>query len=217
MSGDPILDFVLLNEDAVEWSQSVLDWVWGWCGALNVQALTPEEWFTRGQGLAGGDFDPMGVWVPNHEIGTHLWCPPPAVAEAAVDELLRAKHKRPESMHVFVCPCLLTCRWRKQLQKVLDLTFEVPAGTFFWPHSMDEPLVVSVSLPFISHRPWQLQGCPRLVGLGRALRGMWQEEERDMRALLRQLCVLLRRLAPLSADVVWGVLHSPHTRSIPRA
>lgn len=57
-----------------------------------------------------------------------LWAPPPAAAEAAVEDLGFSRHKRNFINHVFVTPWLMTFAWHKGLNKVCDIVFEVPAG-----------------------------------------------------------------------------------------
>lgn len=129
MGGADMLSFVPLDKGAVDCCEKVLHWVQSWCGRKNLEPLSPEGWFEKGQGAVGGQVGPDGIWIPLHEEGTHLWSPSPAAADVAVEELIRACHKRPGATHVFVCPRLMTYRWRKQLFKVADVTFEVPAGS----------------------------------------------------------------------------------------
>lgn len=136
MGGADMLSFVPLDEGAVERFESVLPWVWSWCGNRKLQPLTPEGWFEKEQGATGGKLGPDGIWIPEHREGTHLWAPPPAAADVAVEELICARHKRPGSMHIFVCPRLMMYQWRKQLFKVADVAFEVPTTSSVWPHDM---------------------------------------------------------------------------------
>jgi len=55
------------------------EWVESWFKEVEpVHWLTPEEWFTKGQ---IEDFC--------------IWTPPPAAADAAIEQLAKATHKRP--------------------------------------------------------------------------------------------------------------------------
>ena len=55
--------------------------------------LEPEDCFTKGQGQ-----------------GTFIWHPAPAVANVVVEQLGKARHKRPANLHIVVVPCLMTGR-----------------------------------------------------------------------------------------------------------
>lgn len=204
-----MLSFVPLDQGAIERCSKVLPWVWSWCGDRDIEPLTPKGWFEEGQGAVGGATGPDGIWIPKHQEGKHLWAPLPAAADVTVEELVWAHHKRPGSTHIFLCPRLMTYRWRKQLFKVADVAFEVPTSSLVWPNDMFEPLVVAVCLPFIRHRPWRLRRSPRLVGLERELRGVWGHEERRARTFLRQLLLLPGRLDSMPANVVWSMLQAP--------
>ena len=138
----------------------------------DLKPLTPEEWFVEGHGIVGGQPDGHGVWMPTHEASgkLHLWAPAPAVADAMLEELLKARHKRTDTYHVVVIPRLMAPRWRGLFLKVVGLNFDVPAGASFWPSDMYEPLWVGVVLPFVSHRPWSHKRAPLLVELAGTLR-----------------------------------------------
>eukprot|EP00957_Ditylum_brightwellii_P097695 7440782-Ditylum_brightwellii.AAC.1 len=53
---------------------------------------------------------------------------PTPVAQAAVEELRQARHKRQLSMHVFVVPKLIAPYWQQPLYKVADIVLHIPAG-----------------------------------------------------------------------------------------
>jgi hypothetical protein len=57
----------------------------------------------------------------NKKGGLFLWTPPPAVADVAIEELLKARHKRTDTFHVVMIPCLMTLRWRRLLNKAAIL------------------------------------------------------------------------------------------------
>ncbi|MFN9980295.1 MAG: hypothetical protein ACK53Y_10295, partial [bacterium] len=74
--------------------------------------------------------------------GWQVWYPPPGAADAALAQLAAANHKRPMTPHLVLIPRLLTSRWRRLLGKTCDLVFTAPVGTYFWPVSNFEPLIV---------------------------------------------------------------------------
>jgi hypothetical protein len=207
MSGHPMTSFVPLGKSALERSPALVDWIRTWTGE-NLTILSPDGWFERGQGIVGYEQDELGRRLPIHEAGSFLWSPPPAAAGTAVEELRRSRHKSHDSVHVFVCPRLMTNLWRKLVLKEADLVFEVPVGASVWNNDMFEPLLIGICLPFIPHRPWKLGGSPKLLGLARQLRHVWQDPTRDPGAILRELLELPRRLSSLPAKLVWRVLHT---------
>ena len=211
MVGDDMLSFVDLAKSALDRSPALLSWIQSWCLDSSVQPLTPEDWFLKGHGISGGARDHRGVWIPTHAPSgqTLLWAPPPAAADAALEELLKARHKRTDTTHIIVVPRLMTPRWRRLFHKVADCCFTVAPGADFWPSHMFEPLWVAVVLPFHRHSPWQLQRAPLMVELGRKLHRLCSNGEASGGHLLRKLCKLPRRLASVSSVVARGVLHMP--------
>jgi len=118
-----------------------------------------------------------------------------------------APGKCQKSTHVFVCPCLMSYSWRRQLFKEADLVFHVPAGAgVFWPASCHEPLIIGVCVPFISEQPWKLQGTPKTLGMGRKLHCVLADGEGDPRVVLQELLELLRKVEGLWPSVVHQVL-----------
>jgi hypothetical protein len=72
------------------------------------------------------------------------WAPPPGVADAVLDNMCESVLIRPWNSHIFVCPALLTAKWRKQLRKVADFIVTIPVGSSLWPHDMCEPIVFAI-------------------------------------------------------------------------
>ncbi len=140
-----------------------------------------------------------------------LWAPQPPVADAALEELLKARHKRTDTFHVILIPRLMTPRWWRLFNKACDFTFVVSPGSVFWPADMFEPLWVGIVLPFTHHRPWCFKRAPLLVEIGRDLQEVLATSEADAGNLLRKLLNLPRRVASLSQRVACGVLHTPWT------
>jgi len=211
MAGTGMLVKMPLNLSAFERvrGSKLLNWFRNWmCASNQLIPLKPEQWFFEGHGLALSGVDSSGVWMPREsQTKEFLWAPPPAVADAALDELQKARHKRLNLLHVFVCPRLLAPMWRRGLHREADLVFEIPAGNVLWPASSHEPLIVGVCLPFTRHRPWQLWQTPKLLGIEWKLRQMFKTCEGDPGNLLRELRQLPRKLDSMPEGVVWQMLH----------
>jgi hypothetical protein len=127
-----MLQFIPLHLTARDRSPSVATWVSSWISpGHTLHSLTPVEWFTVGQGYWGGSANPDGIWTPDSSSAQHLvrlWLPPPAAADVAVEQLSFSRHKRPDLIHVFICPHLMTQHWRKRLYKISDVLFNIPVG-----------------------------------------------------------------------------------------
>ena len=211
MAGNDMLSYIDLDKTAVDRSPSLLPWIRSWCGRPDLEPLTPEEWFQEGHGITGGHKDKHGVWIPDHEPSNrmHLWAPPPAAADAMLEELLKARHKRTDTYHIIVIPRLMAPRWRRLFHKAADVFFAIDPGNSFWPSDMYEPLFVGIVFPFIPHRPWCLKRAPAMVGMGREVRRLCKEGDFAPGCFLRKLLKLPRWLARVSPSVALGVLHMP--------
>lgn len=157
-----------------------------------------------GQGVRGGIRNEDGIWLPvETDLRWFLWVPPPALADVALEELTKSRHKRSRLNHIIIVPRLMTHLWRKRMYKVCDLVFEIPPGArSFWPVAEHEPLIIGLTLRFISCRPWQLKNHDRVVKLGRELHQVWKEEKGNERIILRQLCNLPPVLEGMPSSVV---------------
>jgi len=193
MNGIDMLHFVPLHLSAVERSSSVLPWISSWLpDGCTLVPLLPVDWFFKGHSLTGGNVNMDGLWVPScHPSGNtcFLWTPPPAAGNVPIKQLSYARHKCLWQLHLFVCPRLLTHLWRKQLYKIADLVFTLPAASrpFVWPYELHEPLVVGIILPFLSSTPWIRRQTPTLLEVERQLRGVWTSTEGSECPILRQL------------------------------
>jgi hypothetical protein len=219
MAGGDMLDFVDLGHSAVDRCPRLLPWIRSWTGNASLEPLPPEGWYVEGHGIEGYAPDVHGVVMPFHGPGmqTFLWAPPPAAADAALEEVLKARHKRTDTYHVVVIPRLMLPRWRRLFNKACDFSFVVPPDKSFWPAQMFEPLWVGILLPFTHHRPWCLKRAPLLVELGVELRALLETSESDGGNLLRKLYRLPRRLSAVSGRVACGMLHLPGSGDIPHA
>ena len=144
------------------------------------------------------------------QSGVYSWSPPPGVADISLEELRKARLKRHDSCHVIVVPKLLTPLWRRQLWKVSDLIFQVPASTSFWGKDMFESLFFGVCFPYISHPPWCLRGSPRMFSVARELQTVFKNDNMDGRNILSELYRLVAKLDKLPGSMVWRLLHFSH-------
>jgi len=206
-TGLSMLSFIPLHLSAVERSPGVKDWIKTWFPkGTEVEFLEPEDWFERGHDLKEGSYDSRGFWRPGVKPGIFIWTPPPGAAEAAIEELRKARIKRQDSTHLFVVPRLLAPEWRKQVHKACDLVLEIPPGHPCWPCDMYEPLIIGVCLPFIHSDPWQLKGTPKVLALVRKLRRVFKEAEVDGGDILRQFLLECKRIRTMPPDVVRKML-----------
>lgn len=207
MAGRPMFEFLPFHLSATDRSPALLDWVKSWLGS-DLELLTPEGWYERGHDFDGGRSNCDGIWIPGLRSGIFVWAPPPAAADAALEELRKARHKRQASTHVILVPRLMTAKWRKQLHKAADCVFEMPAGCGdAWPSEMFEPCLIGICFPFLKHRPWQLRGAPRLLALERTVRSMWESGDTDVAACLCQFLDKTRKLPSMPEDVVRKMLY----------
>ena len=103
-----------------------------------------------------------------------MLAPPPEAALAALKEVAKARHKRPQYVtHVILIPRLLYQEeWRSRFQKEVDVWFTLSTGQV-WPHSAFEPLLIGISFPLRRTRPWLLRmERDKVVEIGRALSEM---------------------------------------------
>ena len=79
----------------------------------------------------------------------------------------------PQWPHVFVVPRFMTHLWRRNLGKMADVLFTVPAGVPFWGSLQFEPLIVAIVFPLAhisSHTgPWTVKGTDMGLYYERAL------------------------------------------------
>ena len=92
-----------------------------------------------------------------------IWCPPPALAKLAVEQLCLVRHLYPNSSHIFVCPALMRGYWLKTLGKVADSVFSLKAGSSIWDENMFEPLTIAFVKPLLVRPPFKVG---RLTSVG---------------------------------------------------
>ncbi len=187
-------------------------------GGPKLEALTPEGWFKESHGISGGVLDGHNIWIPSHckRDQMFLWAPPPVVADVALEELLKRRHKRRDIFHIVVVPRLMAPRWQCLFNKVCDFTFVASPGLPFWPTNMYEPLWVGIVLPFAHCRPWSLKQAP-LLEMERDVHRVFETSGGDAGNILRKLLHLPKWLAPLLQCVACSVLHIPWGDKVPNA
>jgi hypothetical protein len=208
MNGESMFAFLPMHESALQQSALVKNWLKDTVGK-DVTFLTPDGWFERGHDhiyspKVGWD----GHWRPTLRSGKFVWTPAPAAAWVALEELRKARIKRQQSTHIFVCPRVMTPEWLKQLNKVADVVITVPVGHPAWPKEMYEPLLIGFVFPFVRHAPWQLRGTAKMFALERKLRGLWKDEAFvEGSSLLRKFCQQCGDLGSMSPSMVSRLLH----------
>ena len=183
MRGIPMEDFCPLHESAFQRSLALKSWLTAATKSLDSVFLEPEDWFLRGQGF-----------------GNFIWSPAPAAADVVVEQLGKARHKRPSSLHLVVAPRLMTGYWRRHLTRECDFYFKIPAGSCsLWEKTQYEPVLIFVCLPFTVARPNFAIRQRLLEDFHRSLlkEGLWQGTGKRGGDLLCKLLVRARALCPL--------------------
>ena len=171
MLGMDFRELVPLDKTAVDLAGNILlDWTRWWMQDPSKVPLTPAGWFSEG-----------------HRPGVHLWTPAPAGALIALEEIAQAKLKRPEQVcHVFLCQRLLYYEeWKRRFEKEMDFWMLIPTNDF-WPVHCFEPLVLGISFPLRSTKPWKLRRVTTVVELGKTLQKMFENGELGAGNILRQ-------------------------------
>ena len=124
LKGRDMLSYVPLHLSALERDSSLKDWISEWTtqkGYKTSEFLEPSDWFKKGHDIRGYRENIDGRVIPSYSKGTLIWSPPPAAARYALEELRQARHKRQNSIHIFVVPKLMVTEWNPLLYKAADL------------------------------------------------------------------------------------------------
>jgi hypothetical protein len=197
-----------------------------WLGS-NPMILSPKEWFVEGHGIIGGVKDAHSVWMPKHTTNgrVYLWTPPPVITDVALEEALKAKHKRADATHVFCIPRLYSPAWIRLLYKLSDVLFTIPVDSPLLPKTMHEPRIIGISLPYCRYQPWALRGTNVVVEMDRKLHDMLRAGEGDGWDILckllqlprRILCAMSESMAHLLLQVPGrGNVHNEHAEGLRR-
>jgi hypothetical protein len=128
--------FVPLHLSALQRSSELCPWLTAAAKGLDPIFLEPEDWFTKGQGL-----------------GTLIWHPAPAAPDVVVEQLGKARHMQPSSLHLVVVPRLMTGRWQCHMTRECDCYFRIPPGCTLWGKTHEPTALIFICLPFVVHRP----------------------------------------------------------------
>ena len=181
-----------------------------------LEVLDVQDWFEKGHDIRENSLCNIdGIEMFNYKSGLFLWQPAPAGALAALEQLRKARVKRQESVHVFICPKILEPEWKSQLLKSADLICEIPAGQSFWPKEMFEPLIFALYFPYLSHRPWELRKTPTILDVGKQLQRLWKEGSESTGPVLRELRIQTTRFNHLSPKLVLELLRRPSKFKLP--
>ena len=157
MKGRNIFEFIPVNNNALEISPFLEEWLKYWVGEY-AEILEPGGWF-----ISVHDLDKVpgvketnveGHWIPYYCSGKIIWTPAPAAAFTAIVELQKSRQKRQHSTNMFIVPRLVTPFWRKHLLKAANIVLELKLGHPPLPVDMLETLKIAVCYPYLSHIPW---------------------------------------------------------------
>ena len=204
--GKEMIEFCPWAKSPCEVSDKLETWVRKWSG-MNTIFLSPSEWYTRGRDIVGGYYNKDKYWYPTIKKGTYVWSPPPAAADACLEELRKARMKRKDSLHIVLVQRLMTCTWLKQLNKCSDCIFSIPAAHPFWPSCNHEPLIVALIFPYIPFRPYHLKSTPKMFYMGRKLSGLFQKDCMDGGDILLKFLLEVRSFQSMPESVVWKMLY----------
>jgi hypothetical protein len=114
-----ILTFVLLHLCPVSCSASLTSCVTSWLPPdVDPFWLFPHDRYHKG-----------------HQFSIGIWSVPPAVADAALEQLGCITHKQLTTMHIILIPRLMGAVWWRLLGKLCPLVLTVPLGCPFWDTS----------------------------------------------------------------------------------
>ena len=183
------MNFIPLHLSPLDQLEDLKPWVESWLQAEDSHWFELQGWFVAG-----------------HQWTNCILTPPPVAADATLEQLGRVLHKCLHTTHIVIVPHLMTAQWWKQLGKLCDLVFSVPVGTPFWNASQHEPLVLGISLPLISHRPWQLWGTPYVEQIARMLQDLSLTDHQWGSNILWQFYGCPKKLDTMPGGLVWEML-----------
>ena len=209
LAGKSMMSFVPIAKSAVDRHDNLITWIRTWTSVNTLQALTPKEWLWEGHGLSPHPWkncDGMNFPMADKSKSVLLWAPAPAIADVALEELRRSRHKRPDLCHIVVIPKLMTPLWRKVLLRTCCFSFYVDPGPTYWPSEMFEPLLIGVYLPYIHCFPWTYRGSNSILELERKLSEVQKGKHGCQRDILLKFFGFTRKISMLPSSVVRKML-----------
>jgi len=188
-----------------------------WCQSAfgpKLEVLTPCQWYTRGHDHDGVFYDEKGIYWLNIKHGTYLWESPPAAADAALEEIRKARLTRRSSTHIVIVPRLCTTLWLKQLYKASDIVLYLPPRFSPWPTTMLEPLVIGILFPYSRFYSWQFKGTPRPCAARIKMQKLLQEADLDPGSLLFEFFSSTTKISSLSEHLVRKLLFFGKTTGV---
>mmetsp|Transcript_13380 Transcript_13380/g.19133 ORF Transcript_13380/g.19133 Transcript_13380/m.19133 type:complete len:439 (-) Transcript_13380:1232-2548(-) len=152
LNGNNFLSLVPINKDAIERHSPLKDWILD---------ILPENTKSGTMSNILETSSTGWTWLyPKHwdtyslvQDKTHfIWITPPVIADVCLEMLTDLFHIKPCSTHLFVCPALMTPRWRKQLQKAADILINLVPLALHWPWRMFEPLTIVFIFPLLDRQ-----------------------------------------------------------------
>ena len=211
LTGECMNSYIPIGSPAHERSPKLLEWIQLWSGLGDrLKPLTPEGWQWEGHGLNPNDVwtntDDIKFPIRDHSRDIYLWCPAPAIASVALEELRKSRHKRPDLIHIFVCPKLMTPLWRKHLLRTCCFSFYVDPGLAHWPDSMHESLLIAVYLPYLPCYPWTFRRTESVLELERKLRTVPKVQGGAQGPVLREFLSFTRWVPTMHESLVRDLL-----------
>jgi hypothetical protein len=164
------------------------------------------KWINRVTlGLGFTTLEPEGWFTSGHGFGNYVWAPPPAAVEVVVEQLGKARLKRPEALHLIILPRLMTGRWQRHLSRGTDGYFKIKKCPDTWYIDVQfEPLLICVCLPYVSSNPRNQDRKQLLDELHGHLPGkdMLEISSGHRGSLLRELLESARTICPMPGSLV---------------
>jgi hypothetical protein len=94
MNGESMLSFLPMHEMVLERHPSLKDWIIDTMGS-GLTFLKTDRWFERGHNnhMEGGKIGWDGHWRPAICPMKHVWTPPPAARQVALEELCKSQNQ----------------------------------------------------------------------------------------------------------------------------
>ena len=209
LAGKGMLSFIPIAKPCHLRSPSLLRWVRGWILEPTIQPLTEMQWLWEGHGLKHTpwtNLDGMEFPIRDTKLTTCLWCPAPSIASVALEEIRKSRHKRPDLLHIFICPKLMTPLWRKHLLKTCCLSFYVDCGVPHWPSEMHESLLIAIYFPYLHCYPWTYRRSNSVLEMERQLQQVQKSKKGTQSDILRKFLLFTRRIPTMSERLVQRLL-----------
>ena len=129
----------------------------------------------------------------------------------------KARHKRPESMHLVLVPRLMTGRWRRLMSRSSDHYFIIDWDNCWNLREQYEPLLCFVFSPFSVSSPRLNQRKHLHSNMARLLsrENLSKVCDRENWIILCKLLRTSRKICPLQGSLLRGVLHPKREETIP--